>query len=131
MSTSWYRVTVQPEIPAALIKEEEMKILNIFFDHEQHDRDGVNKIYFYSSEYYGIAVDDEEKQITQRHLIRIFQDIIKRANGGLDYVYLHAASTCNKMVPDAFSGWVHIIRKHSEEHFSTWDIVDELTGGSI
>ena len=120
MSYSCLQATVQPEIPSAFIKEEELEVLKQYFSCEEHsERDGSVRYYFYSQEYFADEEGEDE-------MIGIFRNVIKRSNGTLNYVYIHGASYCTKMYADAFGGSLIFIKPKSVRRFSTWDRIDKL-----
>jgi len=122
-----HQVTVQPLIPASLVKQRELEILKLFFDYETSPGiDGKEKLYFFSKEYPHATEDKYGNEVTEIKIIDIFQNIIRRSNGCLDYVYLHGASQCSNVCADAFGGWVLFIWVDSAERFSTWDKIAEL-----
>jgi hypothetical protein len=129
MSETFTEVTVEPEIPANLIQEKDLEILDRFLAHEEVDyQNGEKGLYFYSENYTEIVFSEDGKgeQSDEDVMIKIFQNIIKRSKGDLEYVYLHAACTCSKMWSDTFGGWVLFIRKNSVDRFSTWEAIDKF-----
>jgi len=132
MAYNFYMATVQPYIPSALITEEDLKVLGLFFSsHERTEDDGSKTIYFFSKNFPWAAFDhEEEKYYWYTKMVRVFQDIIKRSNGALKYIYLHGAGYCDKMRPDEFNGWILFIEKDSDLYLTTWAIVEELRNGS-
>ena len=49
MANNFQIATVQPYIPSALITEEDLKVLRLFFSsHERTEDDGSKSIYFFS-----------------------------------------------------------------------------------
>lgn len=126
MPKPFREVTVQPQIPAALVKKGELQVLKKFFFHQEVDQNGDKELYFFSHKYSGIAFDAAAEEISQDHMIKVFQKIIKRSKGRLEYVYLHAGDTCGEMEPDAFGGWVIFNRENSVETFSTWQAIERF-----
>ena len=117
MSYSCLQVTVQPEIPSAFIKEEELEVLKRYFSCEElSEHDGSVRYYFYSEDYF---VDDEKED----EMIGIFQKVIKRSKGELKHIYLQGATYCTKMEPDAFGGMAMFIKKNSVKQISTLEII--------
>jgi hypothetical protein len=117
MSYTCLQVTVQPTIPATLIKEEELELLKECFSCEEHsDHDGSVRYYFYTEEY---SVYDEKED----EMIGIFQKVIKRSKGELKHIYLQGATYCTKMEPDAFGGMAMFIKKNSVKQISTLEII--------
>jgi hypothetical protein len=133
MADIFTQVTVQPEIPAAIIQKKELELLERFLSHEEViDRNGEKTLYFFSREYSGFATDEDGKSINDNVMADAFKGIIKRSKGRLEYVYVHAACTCSKMQPDEFGGWIMFIRKDSVKRFSTWQAIERLrTKGKI
>jgi hypothetical protein len=127
MSDNFIEVTVAPLIPATLVRKKELELLDKFFSHEETSGgDGKKDLYFYSEQYSDVVYDEKDREITQDDLIKIFQTLIVRSKGNLEYVYLHAACTFSKMRQDAFGGWVIFIRKDSVENFSTWQAIERF-----
>jgi hypothetical protein len=92
MSYSCLQVTVQPNIPAFLIKEKELELLKECFSCEEViDRDGLKHYYFYSEDFSG--TEDE----IQEAMMKIFQEVIKRSKGKFKHIYLQGATFCTKM----------------------------------
>jgi hypothetical protein len=130
---------VQPRIPAALVTKGQLQVLKKFFSYEEVDKsgekiylhqeaekNGEKELYFYSSKYSGIAFDATAEEISQDPMIKVFQKIIKRSEGHLQYVYLHAADSNSEMQADTFGGWVIFIRGNSVETFSTWQAIERF-----
>jgi hypothetical protein len=128
MPTYLFQVTVQPVIPASLVRKKELEILKLFFNCELSlGSDGKKELYFFSEEYSWNTDNDYGNEFTTEALTDIFQTIIKRSKGRLEYIYLHSASFCSRMLADHFGGWVVFVREDSVEWFSTWDKITELT----
>jgi len=128
MANNFQIATVQPYIPSELITDEDLKILNLLLSSEERtEKDGSKTIYFFSANFPWVKFDlESEKYYWYTKMVRVFQDIIKRSNGALNYIYLHGAAFCDKMRPDEFYGWILFIEKDSDLYLTTWAIVEEL-----
>lgn len=96
----------QPSIPKHLLTEEDRDFLSAF--RIDRDPDGDDKLYLFAEDWCTNAViEDEggtERKLDEYDLFTRFQEIIRRSNGALPWIYKETSYTCSKMREDGFGG---------------------------
>ena len=98
----------QPSIPKHLITDEDRRFIEAFSI--TFESDGEDKFYLYADEWCCNGYLDpeepggEEIELTEDDLLNRFQEIIRRSNGELPWIYKESAYTCSRMRPDGFGG---------------------------
>jgi|GEM_PF-1156423 len=98
----------QPSIPKHLINDEDRRIIEAFSI--TLEPDGEDKFYLYADEWCCNGYlnpeepGSEDVELTEDNLFCMFQEIIRRSNGELPWIYKESAYTCSKMRPDGFGG---------------------------
>ena len=108
MADYYSQAVFQPSIPKHLINDEDRRIIEAFGINIEAD--GEDKLYLYAENWcctgYLEPEEPEGKEIelSEEDLFARFQEIIRRSNGELPWIYKESAYTCSKMRPDGFGG---------------------------
>lgn len=120
MANNYDQVTVEPFIPKDLLSEEDYEKMSKFgFSREA----SADYWYLFSDDYHSVTVLDDDTEIYEEDLFKIFQKIIKASGGELKHIILQGAETCDKMRPGEFGGWAVFITEKKVDSFNTWDWV--------
>lgn len=117
---------MKPNIPAHLINDEQMKIIEAFLDGEivSKDESGKPKLYYFRKESYsgsGVVENEDgtEEELDEDDLTEVLEEIVSNSNGELTHITLEAACHCNMMRPDGFGGWAVFVSPGSIEWMGT------------
>lgn len=137
MANYYTQAVFQPEIPTQFISESDKELFDAF-GLTMEIIQPRNACYLYATEWTGWATnpdksDDADEELAFTSLYQCLQDIIKRSNDELPWIYKEAAWTCSKMRPDGFGGEAVFITADSIEYVSTsgWleHRIDEFENG--
>jgi len=101
----------QPSIPKQLLTNDDLEFLAAF--NIDAEPDGEDTLYLFAEDWCTCAVmeyeDGTEKELDENDLFTRFQEIIRRSNGELPWIYMETSYTCSKMRPDGFGGFAVFI----------------------
>jgi hypothetical protein len=127
----------QPSIPKHLLTEDDLDFLTAFnIDTEPA---GEDMLYLFAEDWCTSAVmeyeDGSERDLDENDLYTRFQEIIRRSNGELPWIYKETSYGCNKMRPDGFGGSAVFITADDVQFYGTsiWleERISEAESGDI
>jgi len=111
----------QPSIPKHLLTEDDLKFLTAF--NIDNEPDGDDLLYLFAEDWCTSAImeyeDGSERDLDENDLFSKFQEIIRRSNGELPWIYKETSYGCTKMRPDAFGGSAAFITADDVQFYGT------------
>jgi len=111
----------QPSIPKKLLTEDDLKFLSAF--RIGTESDGDDSLYLFAEDWcMGAVVEGEggtKRELDEDDLFVQFQEIIKRSNGELPWIYRETSYTCSVLQPDGFGGSAIFITADDVQFYGT------------
>ena len=130
MANNYSQATVSPNLPAALFDEDELRSLRIACGMSS-DRIG-DDLYFFAEDYF--CEQGEDGDGFGVDCLALLQEKLRQLDADTyPHISIQGATTCSKMRPDEFGGFVHLITRDDVRSMSTWQWLHEQThqGGSL
>jgi hypothetical protein len=121
MANNYQQATVEPtNLLKDLFTEEDLRILALSGIEWEDNGDSY---YFFAPEF--LCEDGDHS----RTYCDVFQDGIRRSHGNVEEVVINGASTCSKMRPGEFGGFVIRISKNEIQSASTSEMLELMQNG--
>lgn len=121
MADYYSKSVFQPSIPKTLFTGDDLAFLAEF--HIDTESDGDDKLYLFAEDWCTNAFIEEDEGIEltldEDDLFARLQEIIRRSNGELAWIFKETSYDCSKMRPDGFGGSSVFITADDIQYFGT------------
>jgi len=121
MADNYEQATVEPTLSKDLFTDEDLRILT---SSGIEWEDNGDSYYFFAREF--LCEDGDHS----RTYADVFQDAIRRSHGNVEEVAICGATTCSKMRPGEFGGFVIRISKNGIQSATTSYIRELMQNGN-
>jgi hypothetical protein len=127
MANNYNQATISPALPAVLFSQQELQALEAACGLESEEQG--DDLYFFAGDFFCEEGEGDDGQAVD--CLALLRDKL----GQLDetqypHIVIHGASTCSKMRPGEFGGFVHLITRDRVQSWSTWHWLEEQINSS-
>jgi hypothetical protein len=124
MTDNYVQATISPELPEGIFAEDELSVLEAACGIEW-EKIGDHVYYFAPGSFREEGEGEDGETID---CLGLLQEKLRLLDPeAYPHIVIHGAATCDRMRPDQFGGFAHLITRDRIRSISTWEWLEEQT----